>query len=1084
MRDLARIYGRTVQILVLFTFMAATSVAQVADGNIVGGIFDQTGAAVAGAQVEVEHDTTGVVETVSSDASGFYRVDNLLVGEYTIRVEANGFATARLQNVEVRLSKTTTANITMLPGQTTFSVDVTAPALLVDAATYEIANTYGTRLAADLPSAANTDGGYLNLSLLSAGVASSGGTGDGTGPSVGGQRPRNNNYTIEGTDNNRKDVTGPVVNLPNDAVAEFTVLQNQFSAEFGHSSGGQFNTVIRSGTNNFHGRLYEYFQNRYLNAMDEIFKRQGLSQRPRYDSNLMGVSLGGPVIHNKLFFFGNMDYNPVGYATSSVSRITAPTAAGYQTLAGMSGISQNNLSALQQYLGPAPAQTGNETATVNGVAIPLGIVPAVAPAYVNNHRGMASVDYSISDTDQLRGRYIINQMRGIDTRAQLPSFYTQRPINGYVASVSEFHTFSPSVVNEVRMAYNRYNDSQMVPNVSFPGLSAFPNIVLNDVGLQFGPNPNTPQAVTQNVYQLVDNLTWNVGNHDFKFGFDGRNIISSIDSISAVRGDYQYSTLQRYLNDLTPDVMAARGVGSLPYRGNTNAFYLYANDNWKATRSLTINLGVRWEYNGVSKSMKEFALNSIANVPGVLTFSAPKPQMKNFAPRVGFAWAPGNGRTTIRGGFGMAYDQIFDNIGRNVRPPQSNSTIIGTRNDQGNYLANGGIPGNSIPATMDAATARANTTGWLPNQKLAYAMNWNFGIQHQFGNDYVLDVRYLATRGVHLLSQTRLNTQSIVTPTNSLPTYFTAPSQAQLNSLSLTNYDLFGQAFSQINPLAQYGFSNIITSYVPRGSSFYNGLAVDLRKRFSSNLMMQVSYTWSHLLDNSTAEVNTTALSPRRPQNFSDMRSEWGTSALDRRHRLTVTTMYDTPWFRSNGNWFLRNIVGNYSLSGTYTFESPQYVTPQSPLDANLNFDDQTDRTIVNPNGVPGTATGVTPLTNSDGDVVAYLANNPNAQYVAAGYGAYATGGRNTLRTNPINNFDLSAMKTLPVGESKRVQIRADFFNALNHAQFVPGRVNSVNSTQNFNRSALLAGNALFGQWNQVYPSNARIIQLVAKFIF
>ena len=934
MNYLARIGGRRVQILVFLAATAATAFGQVADGNIVGGIFDQTGAAVRGARVAVSNDATGVVESVISDEAGFYRADNLLIGEYTIQVEADGFATARLRNVEVRLSKTTTANITMSPGQVTFSVDVSSSALLLDAATYEIANTYGTRLAADLPTAANPDGGYLNLSLLSAGVASSGGTGDGTGPSVGGQRPRNNNYTIEGTDNNRKDITGPVVDLPNDAVAEFTVLQNQFSAEFGHSSGGQFNAVMRSGTNDFHGRFYEYFRNRNLNAQDEIFKRQGLSQRQRYDSNLMGASLGGPVLRNKLFFFGNMDYNPNGFASSSVSRITAPTEAGYQTLAAMSGISQNNLSALRQYLGPAPTQTGNETATVNGVSIPLGIVPAVAPAYVNNQRAMASVDYTISDNDQLRGRYVINRMRGIDTRAQLPAFYTQRPINGHLASISEFHTFSASLVNEVRAAYNRYNDSQLVPNTSFPGLGMFPNIVIQgDLGLQFGPNPNTPQAVTQNTYQLVDNLTWNVGNHDFKFGFDGRNIISSIDAIASVRGNYQYSTLQRYLNDLTPDVLAERGVGSLPYRGNTNAFYLYANDNWKATRSLTINLGVRWEYNGVSKSMKEFALNSIANVPGVITFQAPKPQMKNFAPRVGFAWAPGNGRTTIRSGFGMAYDQIFDNIGRNVRPPQSNSTIVGTRNDQGSYLANGGISGAANPPTLDAATARAWTTGWLPNQKLAYAMNWNFGIQHQFGNDYVLDVRYLGTRGVHLLAQTRLNTQSVVTPTNSLPTYFTAPSQAQLDALTLTDYALFGQAINQVNPLAQYGFENIITSYLPRGNSFYNGLAVDLRKRFSSNLMMQFSYTWSHLLDDSTAEINTTALSPRRPQNFSDMRSEWGTSALDRRHRLTITTMYDTPWFRTSNNWIMRNLVGNYSLSGVYTFESPQYVTPQSPYD-------------------------------------------------------------------------------------------------------------------------------------------------------
>ena len=201
----------------------------------------------------------------------------------------------------------------------------------------------------------------MNLSLLGAGVASSGGVGAGSGPSVGGQRPRNNNFTVEGADNNRKDVTGPAITVPNDAVAEFTVLQNQFSAEFGHSSGAQFNTVLRSGGNQLHGGVYEYLQNRNLNALDQGFARLGLRQNPRYDYNRLGGSLGGPIKKNKLFFYGLYEYNPLGQASTPSSTVSAPTAAGFAMLSSIPDVSQTNLDVLKKYVAPAPVGTRTTT---------------------------------------------------------------------------------------------------------------------------------------------------------------------------------------------------------------------------------------------------------------------------------------------------------------------------------------------------------------------------------------------------------------------------------------------------------------------------------------------------------------------------------------------------------------------------------------------------------------------------------------------------------------------------------------------------------------------------------------------------
>ncbi|MEO8096850.1 MAG: carboxypeptidase regulatory-like domain-containing protein [Acidobacteriota bacterium] len=1071
--------------MVLVMSSVSPSFGQAADGNLAGVILDPSEAAVAAASVTVENVATGVKTATESDRDGAYRFNHLPVGLYNITASAPGFQRVTLTSIAVELSKTASAHVKLTVGRETESITVTDSASLLDTTTAMIANLSTTRMLTDLPVSANVSGGYQNLSLLGAGVASSGGVGAGTGPSIGGQRPRNNNFTVEGTDINRKDITGPLLSLPTDAVSEFTVLQNQFSAEFGHSAGGQFNTVVRSGTNDVHGKLYEYLQNRYLNAQDAAFKRQGISQRSRYDQSTMGGTIGGPIKRDQLFYFGSFDFTASGRNSTTGQNFYAPTAAGYAALSKDASLSQTNLNVLKKYVGTAPVQDGDYTTAVGAAEIPLGILPISAPAYANVFRGVASLDYNISTHDQLRGRYVQNRSSSIDTQASLPAFWTQRPITAYLASLSEFHTFSPTVMNEIRASYSRYNDQQKAPAFNFPGLDVFPSMAFPfDLGFNLGPYLNAPQSVTQNLYQLANNLTWNKGRHDLKFGFEARSAISSINFISRVRGEYAYSGLEGFLLDETPDLQAVRNVGGKPYLGNAPGYYVYGNDNWKATRHLTLNIGLRWEYNGVSKSMQEQALNSLADVPGVLTFAAPRAQKTNFAPRVGFAYSPGNsGSTSIRGGFGLAYDVIFDNVGNNVRGPQANSSYTANPNSTAPFLASGAIPFTALPPVLTATQARAATTGWLPDQKLGYAVNWNFGIQHAFAKDYVVDIRYVGTRGAHLLLQTMLNRVAQVTPTRSLPLYLTAPTQAELNALPLSLTQL--QTGNKFNTLSPYGFTSGITSYGPQGNSIYHGLAIDVTKRFSRQLMFKGGYTWSHLMDDSTAEINTTSLSPRRPQNYQDIRSEWASSALDRRQRLTMTWLWDTPWFRQNHNWFLKNVLGNNSFSGTYTAESPQYVTPQSVADSNVNGDNATDRVVINPDGIVGTGSDYKTLRNSANQIVGYAAVNPNAQYLRAGAGVLTNSGRNTLRTNGINNFDISVGKTFVARERYRTEIRADFYNALNHSQFTPGQINNIASTSHVNQvSYLTPGNQDFGRWDRVFSNNPRYIQLVAKFTF
>jgi hypothetical protein len=276
---------------VALTGLAPCAFGQTIDGNIAGSVSDATGAIVPDANVTAVNAAIGVRYQAKTDPNGLFRFNNLPVGAWNITVKKPGFADALLQNLAVELNKTTTANVVVQVGTVTTQVEVVEASPSVDTTTVQVQNTFQSEQIVTAPIIENSSSffGAYNLALLGAGVTSNGGVGQGQGPSIGGQRPMNNNYMIEGVDNNNKTVTGPLVYLPTEATAEFSLLQNQFTAEFGHSSGGQFNTVVKGGTNQIHGSVYEYFQNRNLDAEDQKFARQGFTFNPRFDQNKLGA---------------------------------------------------------------------------------------------------------------------------------------------------------------------------------------------------------------------------------------------------------------------------------------------------------------------------------------------------------------------------------------------------------------------------------------------------------------------------------------------------------------------------------------------------------------------------------------------------------------------------------------------------------------------------------------------------------------------------------------------------------------------------------------------------------------------------
>jgi hypothetical protein len=485
-------------------------------------------------------------------------------------------------------------------------------------------------------------------------------------------------------------------------------------------------------------------------------------------------------------------------------------------------------------------------------------------------------------------------------------------------------------------------------------------------------------------------------------------------------------------------------------------------------------------------------VNALASVPRLIDFKTPQPQKNAIAPRVGLAYTPGSDQNTvIRAGFGMAYDVLFDNIGTVSLPPQFSTTMDVTNGvtPPGGFLAAGGILPNAATGSLTVAQARMLTSGYIPDQVLPYTINYNLEIEHVFAKDHTLSVRYLGTQGVHLPTQIQINKVSKVDSSTYLPTYLTMPSAATLAGLPLTLGDV--QARSNLAPgYGAAGFTSIITAYTPQGHSTYNGLAVQLNRRFSNGLQYILAYTWSHTIDNATAEFNSTLLNPRRPQDSFDLTSERASSGLDRRHRITFSAIYDVPFFRRSNNWFLKNLAGNWEVAPIYSYESPEYFTVQSGIDSNLNGDTVSDRTIVNPNGTPHTGSSVFGVDRTGArtgglGTVAYIATNPDAQYIQAGLGALATGGRNTEPTRPINDVDMSLIKRFSVKERFHFELQGQAFNLFNHPQFIPGSINDVGNVTSLGIASYVNANSVnFNNPEAFFSSNARVIQVVGKFIW
>ncbi|HEU4596776.1 MAG TPA: TonB-dependent receptor [Pyrinomonadaceae bacterium] len=1104
--------------LALFVACAATSFGQATGGAVTGDVLDATGAVVPNATVTLRSKQTGQTLTSQTTGSGSYSFPNVPVGDYTITVESGGFAPAT-QDLRVTLNQTTTVNATLqAAGITGVTVDVTAASeALVQSDSSQLGKSFEERQIIDLP----TFGNQNNLALLAPNVVNFNafsGT-SGTGGAVGGVRARYNSFNIDGVDNNQFSVTGPQTTVIPDAIQEFTLLSNNFNAEFGQASGGQFNTVTKAGTNEWNGSAFVYAQNQKLNAAStaqeaQIKQRLALEgtadedrirQLPRFVNTRYGLTVGGPFVKNKLFFFGAYQHETNGRSATG-SSFLSPTLEGLNQLAAIPGVSPLVLDIIRANLVLAPAQT--TTQTVAGRAIPFGSVNLTSPSFFNDFQGQINIDHLRGTKDQFRYRFSADRFRTENANGLgNAQFNALNVFDSRLFSATWVRTLSPSLVNDLRLSYRRVISDTPLKNAEF---NTFPNLTVSASNTQIGPNSNLPQSSFNNNYQAYDSISYVRGQHNFKFGGEYRNLIATSQFLPRGRGDYLYATFDLLLTDQTPTT-AIRGVGSGGFTFNQEKYYVFGQDDWKVTPNLTLNLGLRYEYNTLPRDVALQALNSISDVPGVLTFGVPKTDRNNFAPRVGFAYSPdydggvmgllfgSRGQSSIRAHFGVSYAEIFGNLALLLLPPQFQQELRATDlagfNTSPGFLARGGLPSIPNPPTTPAL-ARAATTSFTDDQIQPYTLSWTLSYQRELSPTTAIEFRYLGTRSRKLPVQIQINAGADVPLI--IPTFIgREPTGAELAGRT----ELGTLLDQRRRRLSGFGFTGNITSYKPIGNSQYDAGSVSLTRRFSQGLAATAAYTFSKTIDDSTNEVFSSAINPRRPQDPFNMRDERSLSVFDIPHRFVMSFNYDLPFFRESDNDFAKVVFGGWQINSIFQAQSGQPFTPQSIVDSNLNLDSNAgDRTIFNPGGVEGTGSNVRAVNAAgatvplgDRSTVAYVAVNPNAQYILAGPGARPNAGRNTLRSNGFNRTDAVLLKNFPFAENRyNVQIGAEFINLFNQRIRTIGNFATIPGTNNVTTAPGLSatdfafanvGSPFFNSYS-LGNFAGRTVQLRAKLTF
>jgi hypothetical protein len=1090
---------------------------------------DPSGALIPGATVTVVGVATGETRSTVSDEVGGFSFPNLLVANYNVTVELPGFKKYTRENVQVSANIVANVRAELEIGQITESVAVSAGEEVVSTSTTQLVGIT-TQNVVDLPNPV-LSGNPNNMAILAPGTTTMPGGVAGLGGSIGGNRPRNNNFVVDGVDNNDPSTTGILTPVIADAVKEFTLLTNQFNAEYGHSTAGQFITTTQSGSNDFHGGAWWYNQNRHTNSLDNL--RRAVTPeggaKPRYDWNRFGGRLGGPIMKQKWFFFGAYEYQNKTLDASSSSVIRVPTASGLAALQALantpgSGVSPINVGILTQHVPAASVQTGTvnvvDQSTTTTVPIGVGSLDTLTPNFDRTHLFLGNSDFLIGK-HHLSGRYS-HSTNGFIVPGTLPVpvFNADANIGTHRVVFSDVFIVSPRTINEFRAGYNRSIEDRAATPPPAPGpTDVFGNYGINEMSLSVGPITNS-QSRKSHIYQFSNSTSTSFGAHTVKFGVDVRNIIASSDFLQRARGEYNWGTLDLFVKDRFPNLMSIRGVGIGNFTQNRTAYYAFAQDTFKVHRQLTLEFGLRYEVTTTARDSSLQNLNGISNLlsvrdelytaelvpPGdprlntvifeslpahhqqaILTrfgeqivFQQPQPDLNNFAPRLGVSWDPfGDGRTSVRAGVGIAHDVLYGNLPILLPAPQfqvenreTNACTFTPKPDwcaavpaganprtvaDINYSMTGFIEGGALLPTLSGTRtnrfiARSATGAYVPpKEKSPETYTWSLSVQREQFKDWLFEFRYIGNHTIFLPVQQQLNA-GVPNPIR-LPLFFNPSEFANTDFSNAPRLTQFTAGATRL--LAPYGFGGVLSTLSPDGQSWYHGASISAQKRLLRGFMLNTSYTWSKTLDLIENDVNSGLLNPRRPKDAYNLASNKALSGLHRAHKFVASWIYELPEYQ--GGRALSRILNDWQFVGAYILESGQPISILSSADANGDLDNL-DTAFFNASGKKDTGSDVnyvcwngssatvgqsaaltTTPCGGNANVVGYIAQDPNAQYIRARPGMLANLGRNTFIMPGINTWNLSLFKDIAIAEGKTLQFRVEMFNAFNHPSHTIG---------------------------------------------
>jgi hypothetical protein len=1168
---------RHLTLLGLASFLLCLSqlAAQVDQGAITGTVQDSTAAVVPNANVKLTSIDTGLVLQTKSDGSGVYVFSPVKIGHYSISASAPGFATTLQENVQVDIQARLNVVLVLKPAGTTSEVTVNTAPPALQTEQGSVGQVISTQDINNLPLNGRN---WVFIAQLTAGTAPSINglsRGSGTGDFyANGQRATQNNFILDGVDNNINIIdfqNGASFNVrpPPDALAEFKVDTSDYSAEFGHSAGAVLNADTKSGTNTIHGSAWEYVRNQSLDATN-----WNTTSVPPYQENQFGATLGFPILHNKLFYFGDVEANRITIGTTYT--FTVPTALMRQ--GNFSELLNTALTgAAKPYTLYEPNSGGTQLMTCNSQqnVMCTGQIDTVAQNILklyptpNTNNGLTTnnyttnennisdtwqwdqrLDWNISPKDQVYSRFSYLHVQGADPSPIGPV------LDGVVWSGdeniddlsqngmgSETHIFNPNLINEFRFSYNwaeilnlQENDStDVAPTLGlggvpfgsgFPLNGGLPN--LNPSGIStVGTGYSVPSIEFQNVYQILDNLTKIVGNHSLKFGVSFQSVRSAFLQPNNSRGVYTWTGL--YTSNLGASFTGygvadflANQMNSASISGEANVadtrWYraAYAQDDWKITRKLTLNLGLRYDYYQPWKEQSNLLSNFIPLTLGIGTgtgtlefpqqdksFALPAAftsllaanniglsyvsnarlvngPKSNFAPRFGFAYKL-TPATVVRGGYGIFYGGFESfgsaNLGNSypfivsaaVSAPSCTASSCPSLAGQGVTLEAG--MGPQLAAGLVNFISFPSLNSIDPNFKTEYSEGYNLTLEGALPKNIVATAGYVGEESFHSITS--------VGPGPNSP-------EALLNPANNTR---------AVQPFPGFG-SDSLEDYAAHGT--YNGLQTKIEKRYSNGMDFLGTYTWSHSLDNGVTGLSQNAQKYARNSNLIPINAEYTNSGWDTRHRVTFMGLYELPFGKGrhfvNQGGLINALAGGWTTSLTWAAQTgnPFFVSPNITTAAGGN---QSRAFVIH----DPFAAGGTPDPSNPGITCATSTRNrthwfnpcafanplPGSMIPQSGPGSQVTGEAAAIsylggKTDTVygpgyERVNMSLFKDFPTWREQYVDFRADAFNLLNHPSLGYPSVTTDNTN-----GGQITGPASLG----ANTPDARFFQLSVKYEF